>query len=182
VNIWAKIGWGLLGLLVLASVAVMFLLHWVMGVGFAAFVVLVLWYVFGVIKKKTDVRIKALALALGLDYQPHPFRYAAVAGVHRGRPVRISYQGGRRFGAGSVLAVTTGSPGWAGLDITNLTMISLEHGRGKLDRRTLEPGPPLVLVKGERLLLLLPGVCLDGAVLKDGLARLAQAAEELEAG
>jgi uncharacterized protein with PQ loop repeat len=87
-NIWAKIGWGALGFLVLISVAVMFLLHWAMGLFFACFVAMVLWWVFGVLKKKVDIHIRIAADTLSLAFKPHPFRYAAMEGEYKGLPSR----------------------------------------------------------------------------------------------
>jgi hypothetical protein len=79
-SIWAKIGWGFLGFLVLISVGVMFLLHWAMGLFFACFKAGVLWWVFGVLKKKVDIHIREAAGKLSLAFKAHPFRYGAMEG------------------------------------------------------------------------------------------------------
>lgn len=179
-SLWAKLGWSLLGLLVLASIGVMFLLHWIMGLGFAVFCAAVLWWVFGVLKKKTDSQIKAVSRALGLEYRPHPFRYASLAGQYYGYPVRVSYEGSSSFGLGGIMALTSGSPGWAALDISSLTVISLEPGFDPPGKKLIEPGPPALMLKNGRLLMVLPEVSANAGRIKSGLESLRRLARDME--
>lgn len=176
-GVWAKIGWGALGLLVAAGVAAMFLLHWAMGLAFALFTAGVLWWVFGVLKKRVDARIRQTAGRLGLACRPHPFRYASMQGEFRGHPVRVSYESSRAFAAGSALAAATGSPGWAGLDVRSLTAIRLEHGGRERPGTVVEAGPPPVLAKGGELVLALPDIVDRPEPLRAALERLAVLAQ-----
>ncbi len=175
----ARLGWGLLGLLVALGVGLMFWLDWLLGAIFAVFVALVLWYVFGVLKKKIDVQVARAAGRLGLTVSTHPFRYASMAGIYQGRPVKISYESSRSFGLGS-LAVTNGAPpALAALDASNITLVRMEHQQAPMKKRLLDPGPPPLLARGTELRLALEGVCTDAALLGDALKRLASQAEAL---
>lgn len=181
-GVWAMIGWGALGLLVLAGVAVMFLLHWAMGVFFALFTAGVLWWVFGVLKKKVDAGIKKTAERLRLEYRPHPFRYGAMEGSFLGRPVRVSYEGTRGFGAGGAIALATGSPGWAALDIGSVTKITMRHGLAAAKRELLDSGPPAVVLNKEELVVVLPDITSHPGQIKSALERLAALADERAGG
>ena len=178
-SIWAKIGWSASGLLVLAALAVMFLLHWLMGVVFALFTFLVLWWVFGVLKKKTDHRIREAAGKLDLHCKGHPFRYASMQGSYKGLPVRISYESNRSFGLGSALVSSGGAPGLAALDIRNITLLSLEHGLGSMQKQTISQNPFPITVRKEKLLAVLPGISTDARQLAQALEALAIARESL---
>lgn len=179
-GILAKIGWGFLMLLVALGVGLMFWLDLILGSVFALFTVLVCWYVFFVIKKKTDMKIQSCARRLGLDFTSHPFRYGFISGNYKKRSVKISYESSRRFGAGSIAVVEGAPPGFAALDAENVTQIKMGHKAGRVPEKVLKTGPLPVMAKGSELKMVLNGVCTDFDSLNLALKRLSEIAVDLE--
>lgn len=177
----AKVGWALLGLLLLGCLGLMFWINWVLGAVFAVFMGLVLWWVFGIIKRKTDLKVAQAAKKLGLNLRSHPFRYAGMHGEYNGRAVRISYESQRRAGLGSLLATQGGPPGMVALDMQDITLVRMEHGLAAMARELLDPGPPPILAHKQELRLVLEGVCTDPRLLKEALRALEAQVKSLAA-
>ena len=181
VSILSKIGWGFSIFLVAAGVGLLFWLDVFLGSFFAVFTGVVCWYVFWVIMKKTNVKIQSCARRLGLDFTSHPFRYGFISGTYKKRPVKISYESSRVFGSGTMAVLEGAPPGFAVLDVENVTQIKMGHKAGKVPEKLLQTGPPPVMVKGFELKMILTGVCTDFDSLNLALKHLSAHAVDLEA-
>jgi cbb3-type cytochrome oxidase subunit 3 len=168
------LGWIAVGALVMLGVGLMFLLDITLGLVFSIFCLGVLYWVYGVVKKAKDKEIEAAANALGLQFKRHPLRYGPIEGSYNGHRVRISYEGGATFSAGSILAVSTGKPGLAALDIRNVTVVRLETHIEKewlnaFQNRQIEAAKNGIQTR-------IDGVCTDVRRLKKALDKLVEAA------
>ncbi len=179
---WGKIGYGLLGLLVLACLGLMFLLNVVLGIVFAVFTAGVLAWVYGVRKRKVDNLIVGAAAEVGLTVEKKILRHPGMSGEFGGRAVRLSYEGAPSGSSGSILGLAADMPGLSALDAGNMTVIRMAHGR-EVDRgRVIEDGPPLVAIRPGEAVLAAPGLITDGPQLIRLLKRLAEAVEAIERG
>jgi hypothetical protein len=168
-------GWIALGLLVLLGIASLFLLNTTLGLVFLAYCVVVLYWVFGVLKKKKDKEIRAAANALGLQFKPHPLRYGPIEGDYKGHRVKISYEGGGTLAGGSVAALVTGKPGLAAFDIRNVTLVRLEHRAGRVKRARLRDSQ--IDVRTDEMRTAIAGVCTEPRALRGALDKLVAAVD-----
>lgn len=177
---WAKIGWAFLGLLVTAAVGSMFFIDWLLGLIFALFCAGIFWFVYGVLKKKVDAQVSQMAQFTGLAYQPHPFAYASLDGFYKDLKAKVYYKGTSTVGMGLGLSVITKSPGWAALDIRNVTVIKMWHDLTLPREKIIEHGPPHIVAKKNEISLMLPGICTDKEEITKALDRLTRETNALQ--
>ena len=148
----SRVGWGLLALLVALGMGLMFWLEWLLGAVFALFVALVLWYVFGVLKKKVDTQLAGPPN--GWVWRWHPILPLRLAGRPLSGPagedqlrkfahLRSGIADGHRWSPTALAA----------LDARNITLLRLDHQLAPAKKTLLDPGPPPVLAKNGQLRL-----------------------------
>ena len=153
---WAKLGYGLIGLLLAACVGLMFLIHWILGTIFFICCLIVCWMVFGVHKKKVDTVIAEVAKETGLNYIPYRLRYAALKGEYKGYETEISYENDPGGTLGTTLMLETDLPGLAALNVKNVTVFKVKHGLDLDREELLDGGSTTIVAKKHDLVLVLP--------------------------
>jgi hypothetical protein len=173
------IGYGLVALLLLASISLCFLINLYLGLFVALLVIGTFVWVYGFNKKKVDRVMAEVADETGLSYIPSRVTYARLEGDYKGFETEVSVRADRDFGPGAIAATETGTAGMAAMDIRNYTSIRMRHGLHIPEEVILSKTRPRVVARASDIVLALPHVSNEKEEIVDGLHLLVKKIKRL---
>jgi len=176
-----KIAFGFLGILLLGMLVLCFWINLYLGLFLLVFSTAIIWWIYGVKKKKVDLAMAEAAKKTGLSFQRHPLKYGTIRGSYKGLETEIGvYTDTGSFGGmGVLLTSLSGKGALASLDIRNFTGIKIKHNLGIQRKEVISDGFPLIVADKDEIYLMLPHVSVDAREIERNLDKLCKVAGNL---
>ncbi|MCP2520231.1 hypothetical protein NLD30_07280 [SCandidatus Aminicenantes bacterium Aminicenantia_JdfR_composite] len=155
-----KIAFLIIGALVIFTFILCFWLNFYLGLFMLIFSICVIWWIYGVRKKKIDKVLADVAKDIGLSCNKSLLKYASLRGKYKGFETEIGiYNDIDAFGGlGTILASITGSGSMATLNIRNFTGIRIKHNLHFKKSKVISETFPKIIAHGNEIFLIFPNI------------------------
>ncbi len=164
-----EIAFAFIGILILGAIALCLSINLYLGLSLLIFSVVVVWWIFGVKKKKVDRAMAELAKDTGLSFNKSLLKYGTVTGKYNGIETEIGvYKDANSFGGmGVIIGSLTGEGALASLNIRNFTGIRMRHDLAVSGSKMISDNDPFIGIDKEWIYLALPHVSEDKIEIKN---------------
>ena len=175
-----KIGYVFVAILLILAISLCFWISIYLGLFVLLFSIGVIWWIYGVKKKRVDEAMNKVAHRLGLKFYRDPFKYGIIKGEYRGYNVEIGvYTDFNAFGgAGVILTSLSGKGAFSALDIHNFTGIKIKLDSEFKESKVISDKFPLILMEGNEIKLIFPYVSSDPREIETNLLYLVNLVEK----